>query len=401
LGSEIDRPRVEITDYARHAEAAVGGRATGGGDFDVSGDVTLDGSNFFVSTNKIITLDVPVLVAPNTFLTLLGTININNNISVGAAGALDLTGTASSPSFPFVAAAGSLRQVTLEGKGLVNLGDDTLANGITGTGPNAPVVTLVNVNNIISGAAIIGGGNMALNNESGGLIEATATDPLIIDTGPNTVTNAGTLAALNFGSTELFIDSALVNNGHLVSFGSDSTIIAAAPVTGTGSAIIDGNGVVEFAAASSNGTKFSAGSTGKLILDDSKQYTGTISGFGANTTQSIDLTDIEFVGVTKSFASGVLTVKDGNGDVAHLKLSGSFTSKSFTLANDGQVGVLITDPPPQKSAEGLPSWLSSVTLLGQHIAASFATAIDGASAPINEVLHGIPAQPLLSLPHVW
>jgi hypothetical protein len=317
---------------------------------------------------------------------LLGTININNNISV-CAGALDLTGMASSPSFPFVAAAGSLRQVTLEGKGLVNLGDDTLANGITGTGPNAPVVTLVNVNNIISGAAIIGGGNMALNNESGGLIEATATDPLIIDTGPNTVTNAGTLAALNFGSTELFIDSALVNNGHLVSFGSDSTIIAAAPVTGTGSAIIDGNGVVEFAAASSNGTKFSAGSTGKLILDDSKQYTERFPA-SANTTQSIDLTDIEFVGVTKSFASGVLTVKDGNGDVAHLTLSGSFTSKSFTLANDGQVGVLITDPPPQKSAEGLPSWLSSVNLLGQHIAASFATAIDGASAPINEVLHG-------------
>ena len=28
LGSEIDRPRAEITDYARHAEAAGGGRAT-------------------------------------------------------------------------------------------------------------------------------------------------------------------------------------------------------------------------------------------------------------------------------------------------------------------------------------------------------------------------------------
>lgn len=42
----------------------------------------------------------------------------------------------------------------------------------------------------------------------------------------------------------------------------------AGAVTGSGSALINGTGDVEFGAASSNGTKFAAGSTGDLVLDD-------------------------------------------------------------------------------------------------------------------------------------
>ena len=166
------------------------------------------------------------------------------------------------------------------------------------------------------------------------------------------VTNAGSLNA--DAGAELFIDSSLVNTGHLNSFG--STIVAAGNVTGTGTAIINLDGQVEFGAASSNGTKFTTGSTGELILDDSKQYTGTVSGFGANITQSIDLTDIAFAGVTKSYASaspnmsGTLTIKDGAGDIAHMKFSGTDTLASFHLADDGNGGVLITDPPVEKQA---------------------------------------------------
>jgi hypothetical protein len=367
----------------------------------VLGDATLDGSNLFVSTNKMITLDTPVVVTANANVTLLGTININNNISVGAAGALDLNGSAGSPSFIFVTAAGSLRQVTLEGKGLINLGDDTLGGAITGTGPGAPVVTLVNVNNEIGGAGIIGGGNMALNNETGGLMEATHANPLIIDTGPNTVTNAGTLAALALGSTELFIDSALVNTGHLISFGDGSSVIAAAPVTGTGSAIIDSNGIVEFAAASSNGTKFSAGSTGELILDDSKQYTGTISGFGANTTQSIDLADFNFTGAhATSFASGVLTLKNTAGQVVHLHIRGTHTLASFQLSNDGNFngtddGTKIVDPPAPAKPQNPPINLAS--LFGQFMASwtsPTAALMSEAHSPLASEL-----QTAISLPH--
>jgi hypothetical protein len=57
-----------------------------------------------------------------------------------------------------------------------------------------------------------------------------------------------------------------------------------------GTAIISGLGsaALEFGAAASTATKFAVGTTGQLILADSAEYTGVISGFGGNTTQSID-----------------------------------------------------------------------------------------------------------------
>ena len=84
-----------------------------------------------------------------------------------------------------------------------------------------------------------------------------------------------------------------------------------------------------------------------------QHYTGTISGFGTNTTQSIDLTDIQFATATESYANGTLTIKDGLGDVAHIKFSGTHTLASFNFQDDGQDGVLITDPPvPSKTQIG-------------------------------------------------
>jgi hypothetical protein len=92
-----------------------------------------------------------------------------------------------------------------------------------------------------------------LNNKAQGVIDATNSYlPLIIDTGANTVTNAGALKA-DYGS-ELFIASNLNNTGTLnATYG---TILLAGTVTGTGTATINGTGQVEFGAASSNGTKF-------------------------------------------------------------------------------------------------------------------------------------------------
>jgi hypothetical protein len=159
-----------------------------------------------------------------------------------------------------------------------------------------------------------------------------------------------------------------------------------------GRAIINGSGQVEFGAASSNGTQFAAGSTGELILDDS-HYTGTVSGFGTNTTQSIDRTDIDFATATKSDANETLTVKDGVGDIAHIKFSGTHTLASFNLQDDGQGGVLITDPPvPSKTQIG------DVALFGNYIASMFASASPGHGA-ITTLRMDAPLPQLLSLPH--
>ena len=74
--------------------------------------------------------------------------------------------------------------------------------------------TLDNVDNTIEGAGSIGNGDghLHLTNEAGGTIEADIADQqLVIDTGTNTITNAGTLSAINGG--ELDVHSTVNNSG--------------------------------------------------------------------------------------------------------------------------------------------------------------------------------------------
>jgi len=84
------------------------------------------------------------------------------------------------------------------------------------------------------------------------------------------------------------------------------------------------------------------------VLDQATSYTGQISGFG--TTQSIDLTDIDYAaGVKISYVpnrrntSGVLTITDGT-NTTKLKLKGTYTLANFDVASDGDGGTLLTDP---------------------------------------------------------
>ena len=57
-----------------------------------------------------------------------------------------------------------------------------------------------------------------------------------------------------------------------------------------------------------------------------------ISGFGANTTQSIDLADFNFTGAhATSFSLGVLTLKNTAGQVVHLHFSGTHTLVSLAI----------------------------------------------------------------------
>ena len=122
---------------------------------------------------------------------------------------------------------------------------------------------------------------------------------------------------------------------------------------------------------------------------NSKQYTGTISGFGANTLETIDLTDINFATATETYSAGTLTIKDTGGDVAHIKFSGTYTLASFNFQDDGQGGVLVTDPPKQH--------LANTALLGSFIASNFVSnsgALTGFAPLAHETEH-----PMLTLPH--
>ena len=331
-----------------------------------TGDFTLDGSKAVVPTNTMITVSGPVLDNSNT-LRLQGTINNTNTVTVGALGTL------------VAQAAGAQNTVTLEGHGAVTLSGGTIEGG------GAPL-TLANVNNTIDGAGFIGGDGLMLNNQTSATIDANAADPLTIDTGALAVKNGGVLAAE--AESTLFVATNLSNTGKLKANG--GSIVLEGTVSG-GSAVISGTGSIEFGAASTAATTFAAGATGQLILDD--QYAGTISGFGTNATESIDLSSFDFTaGITKSFSAGVLTLKNMAGQTVHLHFAGSFTSTSFTLADDGNFngtddGTLITDPRVGSR---------TASLFNQYIASSFPPLYGSVANLLIEAAH--PQSPI-SLPH--
>ena len=72
----------------------------------------------------------------------------------------------------------------------------------------------------------------------------------------------------------------------------------------------------------------------------------------ARTGPGVDLVDINFAAVTVAYSgtssSGTLTVQDGT-HIAQLNLLGNYLAATFTSANDGHGGTLVTDPPVSSS----------------------------------------------------
>ncbi|MBR1245105.1 adhesin, partial [Bradyrhizobium sp. AUGA SZCCT0274] len=226
--------------------------------------------------------------------------------------------------------------IKLEGHGQVILSDST-ENVITGT---VSGVTLTNVDNTISGAGQLGAGQMILINE--GMIIATGSNSLEIDTGANTIVNSGTLEAT--GSGGLVIDSNLDNSGLLWANGADITLNGS--VTGGGTALIDGVATIEFEAASSVNVTFAAEATGTLKLGDSFDFSGMVSGF--NGDDQIDLLDVTFgEGTSVSYVEnleetgGTLTVSDGV-HTANISLLGDYSADGFMFAADATTGTLLS-----------------------------------------------------------
>jgi hypothetical protein len=72
----------------------------------------------------------------------------------------------------------------------------------------------------------------------------------------------------------------------------------------------------------------------------------TGNGIVAN-SDVIDLKDVVFTSATESYSvtTGILTVGDTKGHVAHVSLVGDYTNSTFTLFSDGNGGTLVVDPP--------------------------------------------------------
>jgi FecR protein len=277
-----------------------------------------------------------------------GSLSVVDGTELALVGTVDNTGIINVDGATAATAIGIDGTVTLEGGGHLNLSSST-ENYIFGS-------TLINVDNTISGGGDIGNGSMTFHNA--GVVEATGSSALIIDTGDNAFVNTGIIEA---NSGTLLVDSA---------------------VTGGGTAVIHG-GTLEFSASSTNNVLFSGTSSGMLVLDQSAEFTGHISGFSSN--DQIDLSDLGFsLKSSFTYSAGDLTITDGSKSVS-LLLEGNYSSSSFALSTDGHGGTLISDPAstPTVSATVTPEDSSSTAQSSsdQILPANFQLA---ANTPLSE-----------------
>ena len=235
-------------------------------------------------------------------------------------------------------------------------------------------VVLTNVNDTIEGGGKLGDNRMTLVNQAGGVINANSKVALTIGTGATAISNAGLIEASNKGKG--IISSAITNTGTIEANG--GTLVLQAAVTGTGVVNI-ASGTLEIVNASAAENVGFTGATGKLVLDQSQSYTGSVSGFSLKGKTSFDLKDVGFVSATEATfsgtkAGGVLTVTDGT-HTAHINLVGNFLSSTFIASSDGAGGVIVVDPTA-------PSFMST------HAMVSAMAGLAGSSAG-----SGLPAGP--------
>jgi hypothetical protein len=295
-------------------------QSAGNGDF-----ATFLNANLIDGTTSAVTNEATVSVSDNTNLTMQGAVINADRIVVSAS---------SHNTHLTVGSAG----LTLSGGGTVTLSNNAL-NRLSGA---TAAATLTNVDNKIEGAGQLGDGSMTLINQAKGVIDADGTAALFINTGANTVANAGTIEAVGAGGAT--IKSAVANSGVLEAAG--GVLTADAAVTGTGTAAISG-GTLDFLSTFSQAVAFT-GKTGTLELAQSRNYGGSISGFSKTGGTSLDLLDIAFKSAGEATfsgtaTSGTLTVTDGT-HTARITLIGDYLGSTFTASSDGHGGTTVVDP---------------------------------------------------------
>ncbi len=268
-----------------------------------------------------------------------GSMVVGDGATLPLAGIVDNTGTIALQS------AGMLTRlelvgngITLQGHGQVTL-TDSIGNIIFGATQDTK---LTNVDNTISGAGQLGGGQMTLDNQ--GVIVADGASALIIDTGSHAVVNSGTLAAT--GSGALLINSAVANTSLL--WAHDGGNIIVNNTLSGGSVLVEGSGSIELGGASSANVSFgdaASGSVNTLKLGGVNQFTGSVTGWNAD--DALNLGDIDFNSATIIYTAdteglgGTLTVSDGV-DTSYITLIGQYTGSEFQLSADSALGTVIT-----------------------------------------------------------
>ncbi len=257
----------------------------------------------------------------------------NGTLSAATAGTITLAG-----GFNFAGA--------LEGPGTI-----VLASSGTLSAGGAFTATTEQLANLALGA----GENLELGKVLYEIVSTAATQTLQItaSTG-DTLSNAGTLEISGPGQVKIAPSG--TNTGTIESGGGTLTLLGALTNTGTISALSGtlilakqalGSGTLDVGAASTLWLKAGAAKTqaahflstsGTLELSSPANFLGTIAGFAAS-----DMIDLASTAAnTLTYSNGTLTVSEGTTAVAHLHLTGTYTTTSFALTTDGHGGTAIT-----------------------------------------------------------
>ena len=348
-------------------------------------DAVLDaaGGSYVVTSNSPWTI-AGLQTAANSRLVLSAAMTINNGadggvaagvISLAAGGRLTIGGVFDLTAAIGLSAPTGLSELvisgaaTLTGGGSIYMGDKA-ASAIAGASGSA---VLTNLDAIAGGGTIGSGGLRLINGAAGRILSDVTGKTLTINTGANTIINSGILTGAGGG---MRVISAVENDGLVKAV---TALTFSRGVTGSGRAIIAG-GTLRFLGAFDQGVTF-LGDDGVLGLTYSRSYTQTISGFATDGTDSLDLTDIDFVGANEATFSGnasggVLTVGDGM-HTAHIHLHGNYTRVTFIAASDGQGGTIVTDAARSRAA--VQSFVAAVAGYDEGVAASVSS--PGALAP--------------------
>jgi autotransporter passenger strand-loop-strand repeat protein len=272
---------------------------------------------------------------------------LNGGTDIVGVGGVESGGTVSSGGLAYDY--GSMTSGTVATGGVLNV-----IGSATGTTLQAGGWLYISSGGMTSGGAVLGRQEVL----SGGVENGATVSSGGVNRAELGGTESGT-TVLNGGTDVVAIGG--VGSGTTISAGGETFVYGSA----TGSIVASGGVELVQAGGTLNGATLSgglidirSGSTagtsqinftsagGTLQLDDSQHFNGVISGFGV--PGGIDLTDIAFSGATLGYTnnvnSGVLTITNG-ANVATIQVLGQYVQANFNLSNDGNGGVLVTDPP--------------------------------------------------------
>ena len=240
---------------------------------------------------------------------------------------------------------------------------------------------------------------------------------------------SATSTTINSGGTAI-VSGVVTNFGTLIASGPGSLVEIVSGAVVSGGAVKIGNGIVDVLSGGTANVAFLSSGSGGLEIADTQSspdaFTGVVSGFGGpshnNHKQFIDLISVTSHSISLNyagFASGTLTVLSSSIPVATIEIIGHYLQSNFSPASGISGTVAIIDPgvvnggsvepgPVQtcpRDGVDLPNiafgaqtmlaysengtdtggtltvtdgrHAAAIALLGNYMAASFATAADG------------------------